>query len=358
MKSRKQITWLAIVLLLASALVAACSGVGGATPTEVEIVIDPSQLQPDTPTPAPPTNTPQPTFTPTVTPEGPTLTPTITNTLDPYQEHITKGLEHVKNEEYDLALAEFNEAIKLDANNPEGYYHRGRTFTSQGKYDEAVVEFNFAINKDPNYEEAYVSRGVAWAQKGQINQAITDFSKAIELNPEYAPAYTNRAIANMDRDRDAAVADFSKAIELEPDNPEGYFNRGQAYIILANADSALADFETFVLLAPDDPEAYYNRAQALVMQAAVFESQGQTAEMSQAFERAVADYTQAITLNPDFVRSYLLRGIVLSELGRTQEAISDFQKVLEIGEDPELKQEAQKGLDAMLKVTPGPTATP
>ena len=70
-------------------------------------------------------------------------------------------------EKFTEAFAKFNEAIRLDPNNPLGYIQRGITFSNTGKQDEAITDFNFAINYDPANAEAYNGRGVAWAQKDQ-----------------------------------------------------------------------------------------------------------------------------------------------------------------------------------------------
>jgi tetratricopeptide (TPR) repeat protein len=43
---------------------------------------------------------------------------------------------------------------------------------------------------------------------------------------------------------------------------------------------------------------------------------------------AIADYTQALKLNPKFVLAYGNRGLIYSEQGKYDKAISDFKKAL------------------------------
>ncbi len=228
-------TFWVMSLILISLLLSACSGSVGAKPTEKEIVID-SEM-----------STPEPTATlrPTPTPQPPTLTPdpasllTPTNTLDPYSALIAKGAELLTGEDFEGAMAQFNEAVKMDPNNPIGYYHRGRVYDAQQKYDEAITEFNFALTYDPTYAEAYNSRGIMWVQKQQFEQAIRDFDKTIELNPDYRQAYTNRAIAKMSLSTDEEglnrlLSISTRRSRWRPMTPKAISTAGRPITWLAN----------------------------------------------------------------------------------------------------------------------------
>ncbi len=57
---------------------------------------------------------------------------------------------------------------------------------------------------------------------------------------------------------------------------------------------------------------------------------GKYAEANSSSERALADYTQAIRLKPDFVDAYNKRATLYSQRGETEKAIADFQKVMDI----------------------------
>ena len=65
------------------------------------------------------------------------------------------------------------------------------------------------------------------------------------------------------------------------------------------------------------------------------------------YQKAVSDYTQAISLKPDYDRAYFNRGMVYKKLGKKDGAIADFKKVLEISKDEELRKASEIALKAL-----------
>jgi uncharacterized caspase-like protein len=50
------------------------------------------------------------------------------------------------------------------------YYDRGLVYYHKKDYNRAIAEFTQAIRLDPNYADAYTSRGVAYADKGEYDR--------------------------------------------------------------------------------------------------------------------------------------------------------------------------------------------
>jgi tetratricopeptide (TPR) repeat protein len=97
------------------------------------------------------------------------------------------------------------------------YFNRGRAWSDQGQYDRAMPDFDEAIRLDPDYPDAFNSRGVTWAGEGQYEKAIADFSEAIRLDPNYAIAIFNRGLAARNLGRtDQAARDFANAKLVGP----------------------------------------------------------------------------------------------------------------------------------------------
>jgi tetratricopeptide (TPR) repeat protein len=93
-----------------------------------------------------------------------------------------------------------------------------------------IIHFNEAIDLDPDFADAYYhraefkylkSRDITW-----LEDAIQDYTHAIRLNPEEARYYGARGKAYKKRKLlDAALADYTSAIELAPHTAQYYSSR-------------------------------------------------------------------------------------------------------------------------------------
>src|SRR5712691_5333914 len=83
--------------------------------------------------------------------------------------------------DYDRAIADFSEAIRLDPKYATAYSDRGRSYQLKGDYDRAIADFTEAIRLDQKHTFAYIDRGNSYRMKGDYDRAIADHSDAIRL---------------------------------------------------------------------------------------------------------------------------------------------------------------------------------
>jgi tetratricopeptide (TPR) repeat protein len=127
-----------------------------------------------------------------------------------------------KSGQYNRAIADFNQAIKLNPKNSQFYYNRGVTYSDKGQHDRAISDYDKAIKLNPKIAGIYNDRGVAYKKKGQYDRAIADYGRALKLNPKYSLAYWNRGLAYEKMgQRRKAIADFRKFLQLRPGNKFG-----------------------------------------------------------------------------------------------------------------------------------------
>ncbi len=283
----------------------------------------------------------------------------------------------------DRAIAEFNEAIKLDPKNAVAYYDRGVAYGHMGEYDKEITDCTEAIRLDPKLAVAYCSRGAAYHAETRYDSALADYNEAIKLNPKLALAYFNRGMvyrkngerAKAEKDFDEAkklgfpqsptfepsrqvilewqppgdrqgpisapalaapqltelepgsisevvIAKCSEDIKLSPKNADAYFNRGNAYRYNGEHDKAIADYTQVIRLNPKSVDAYRCR--------------GYVYEMTGKFDEAIADYTKVIQLNPNEAGIYCNRGCAYRKNGNPDKAIADFTKAILLHPNPEL----------------------
>ncbi|MGX4737151.1 tetratricopeptide repeat protein [Kitasatospora griseola] len=104
-----------------------------------------------------------------------------------------------------------------------------------------------------------------------------------------------------------------------PGRAVAYRLRGIGHHGEGRHDLALADFDQAVALDPDRPEALHSRGRALI---AVLR-----------YEEALIDLGRAVELDPDFSAAFATRGEALRLSGRQQEALTEFDRAIEL--DPQ-----------------------
>src|SRR5258708_6548471 len=110
------------------------------------------------------------------------------------------------------------------------FFNRGNAYEAKGQYDLAIQDFDSAIKRNPNDAAAFYSRGSSYFAKGQTDSAIQDFDRAITLNPKDATALNNRSEAYREKgQQDRTIRDFDTAIMLKPDYANAINNRGAMY---------------------------------------------------------------------------------------------------------------------------------
>ena len=98
--------------------------------------------------------------------------------------------------QYDRAIADYDEAIRLDPNNAVVVYARGAAYMDKGQYDRAIADYDQAIRLDPNNAVVFSARGLVFYFKGQHDRAIADYDQAIRLNAKLVEAFNNRGTAD------------------------------------------------------------------------------------------------------------------------------------------------------------------
>jgi len=91
---------------------------------------------------------------------------------------------------------------------PIAYNNRGNAYTAKGDYDRAIQDFDQSIKLNQTYPKPFNNRGVAYLRKGEYDLAINAFDEAIKLNPNYGEAFANRAGAYLKKNEyDRAARD-------------------------------------------------------------------------------------------------------------------------------------------------------
>jgi tetratricopeptide (TPR) repeat protein len=169
------------------------------------------------------------------------------------------------NDSGDVAIAACSRAIKSGRFKghelARQYLNRGAEWESKKDYDHALADYGEAIRIDKKYADAFYDRCIIYNLKEDYDRALVDCSQAIKLGPSpnaiavtggerlgndrtSSDYYSQRGLAYLKKKNyDLAIVDFDNAIRLYPKNAGTVRNRGLAYEAKGDTARAEADFE-------------------------------------------------------------------------------------------------------------------
>lgn len=224
---------------------------------------------------------------------------------------------HVKANELETAKDEITQAIKLNPNNNDYKVILGNVYFAAGEYDNAMDYYNEALATDKNNAEAYYQRGMIYYDRDKnCDAAIAEFTNAIAKNPDYAEAYYMRgqayARSPFDSNRilerhTGAFENFNKYLTFRnvPNKAEALKWRDRFGEMLVRHYTQTGESETaekyFNILNDKDDAATHIKRGKQYMQQGHFVPDGKNAlaERKKQFEKAVAEFTRAIELEPN-----------------------------------------------------------
>ena len=101
------------------------------------------------------------------------------------EEYSKRGGKYFNERNFDGAIADFTEVIRLEPDNPFAYYKRGMSYTNKKQYDLAMADFTEAIRLEPNkFGNFYMDRAYVYVLKGDKTLAVSDLEMAVKIDPQ------------------------------------------------------------------------------------------------------------------------------------------------------------------------------
>ncbi|MBL8207911.1 MAG: DUF3421 domain-containing protein [Blastocatellia bacterium] len=135
-----------------------------------------------------------------------------------------RGEAYVGLKKYDLALADYTEAIKLKPENGDAFNLRAAVYVAQKNYPLALADYDSVIALPDKSEtkyakiQAFVQKGDIYRETGKLDLAIAEYTKTIAASPDHGHAMYGRGLAYYKKgDAKAAEADFQKMLATSYD---------------------------------------------------------------------------------------------------------------------------------------------
>lgn len=168
--------------------------------------------------------------------------------------------------------------------------------------------------------EAQITQAKDLIEKQDYPAAVVILNRVIAANPKNAAAHAQRARLNVRQNKyEQAFADAEKCLAIDPKNVDALNVRGVAFREWRrDAKAAIADFTAAMSIDPQYYFAAFNR--------------GLTYGLLSKNTEALADFTKAIEISPTNPAPYYSRGVVYQRLKKYGESISDLSKVISLND--------------------------
>ncbi|MGD9587274.1 MAG: tetratricopeptide repeat protein [Pyrinomonadaceae bacterium] len=226
------------------------------------------------------------------------------------------------------AIAAHERYVSIAPNEPNAYDSLGLSLQWSGDYDRAIEQFDKALAIDPEFEIALIHLANTRVRMGQYNSAIELVSKYLDSAEGHAEKARGHAFLAYLYDRKGRLKEAEQAAETAfATNNET--SRPAYFAALKSGRKGRADqLEKFVL----GPITYVDRGSRpnprfdLYQRATIAMNQGRT-------DDAIAKFREAIGHTPptwNYIDFEDCLGEIFLKLGRADEAIAEFERVLRI----------------------------
>ncbi len=216
-------------------------------------------------------------------------------------------------------------------------------------FDRAIADLDQAIKLEPNYSSAYWTRGLIYRDKGDKEKAADDYKKALSLNPSEDAKKEIEALLKEVTPEDASQPTTSS--QATPPQQAGAGNSGTATDdtgngkepepapsskVLKSTEEILADPDFKACQAMGSKQAAdcdraiasgkFEGAASRSFTVIVASGQGRRTDEDGALE----DFNKSIEIDPDIAVSYNNRGSIYLNRKEYDRAIADFYKSIEL----------------------------
>lgn len=219
------------------------------------------------------------------------------------------------------AKEDLDKALSINKNLTNAYLIRADiAINSDGDYAAALADMDEAIKLQPKYAGFFINRAFLRYKLDDYFGAMADYDYAIELDPLNGVAHFNRGLLRSEvHDVNNAIDDFTRVLSLSPDDYRALYNRALLYNEIHEYKNALADLDRVIAAYPDFAGAYFVRSE-------IYHASGD-------LRKAEVDYKRSTALARTPVPVADIKGDVASSAGKVSDAMADEQNATESQEE-------------------------
>ncbi len=248
--------------------------------------------------------------------------------------HMQAGLDADRQQQFDVAIAEFRKVTELEPAFADGFISLGQIYLEKRDFTAAIAPLKQALTIDGDlvpahrllgyallargyYAEAVshlvhtqdkAALGIAQIQGGQLPEAVSNLQAALVEHPNDPDLlyYLGRASGLLAKESiDALIAGY-------PDSPRAHQAMGENYYVLRRMPEAEGEYREALRLRPDSPEVHMELGEVF---AGAFQ-----------WPKAEEEFRAQARLQPGNAEAAYRLGDSLLEQGKVKEARSELSR--------------------------------
>jgi len=219
--------------------------------------------------------------------------------------------------EFEAGVEQLCQAADVSPEFPDIFFRLGRLLERLDRPAEAVRRYEEAIGKNEDYVEARVALGFCLLRAGSAADAADAFRGALAVRTRRMEAPCHSGLALLEQgDLAAAEAAFREAFLARPDLAEFYLQKALDQISAEEHEKALEHLDRALEFSPGYPDLHNLRGVVLC-------------ELDRA-EEAIAAFRSSAALNERYAVPRLNLAFAYLRAGRYKEAEIELESILEV----------------------------
>lgn len=214
--------------------------------------------------------------------------------------------------------------------NPASYhYQMGLSYLSERNYTSALIDLTEANKLDPDNPEIIYNLGKAYMGKKRPDLAEPILQRAVILKPNYSVARNDLGVVYLDLQRwDNAIQEFKivKDDLFYDNNDNAAINLGLAYLGKGEYQKAIEELRAVAVMNPRNPIVRLSLGR-------VFFAMGKS-------EEAIVEYNRSLEIYRDYGAAYYYLGQAHLKLNSLDAARTAFKEAVRLAPDTELGRSA------------------
>lgn len=223
---------------------------------------------------------------------------------------------------YRQALGALKKVTLDEPQNFSAWFVRGNCHYELLQDAYAIASFNSCVVLRPDFHWSWFNRALAHLRLREFRDALDDLDRVLRLKPDLSEAFIARAKANEGlRKYPEAIEDLTKALNADKPTARIYFLLAQARTLSGDKAGARRDFDRGLRTEPGDEASWIARG---------------LAKQESDVAGALADFEQALKLNPRSFEGLQNKAAALDRLGKDAASLEVLEKTVELYPDSAL----------------------